>query len=213
MSSAAGPHQYDAPHLARNAANFAALTPLSFLARAASIYPDKLAVVHGEARFTYREFYGRCRRLRRRAAPARHPAGGHGRGDGAERAGLARSALRRADGGGRAERAQLPARRALDRLHPRPWRGQAADRRPRIRPRSSARRSRAAAGRCRSSRSPTCPAATRSAAPITRIFSPRATRRALERPATTNGRRSRSTIPRAPPATPRASSITTAAPF
>jgi fatty-acyl-CoA synthase len=54
---------YDAPHLARNAANFTALTPLSFLARAASIYPDKLAVVHGDARFTYREFYARCRRL------------------------------------------------------------------------------------------------------------------------------------------------------
>ncbi len=70
MSSAAGPHQYDAPHLARNAANFTALTPLSFLARAALIYPDKLAVVHGEARFSYREFFVRCRRfadaLRRR---------------------------------------------------------------------------------------------------------------------------------------------------
>ena len=70
MSSAAGPHQYDAPHLVRNAANFTALTPLSFLARAASIYPDKLAIVHGEARFSYREFFARCRRfadaLRRR---------------------------------------------------------------------------------------------------------------------------------------------------
>ena len=63
MSSAAGPHQYDAPHLARNAANFNALTPLSFLTRAASIYPDKLAVVHGETRFSYREFYARGRRL------------------------------------------------------------------------------------------------------------------------------------------------------
>jgi len=61
---------YDAPHLARNAANFAALTPLNFLARAAAVYPDKVAVVHGERRFTYREFYDRCRRfadaLRRR---------------------------------------------------------------------------------------------------------------------------------------------------
>ena len=52
---------YDAPHLARNPANFAALTPLSFLARAAAIYPDKLAVVHGERRFTYRKFDERCR--------------------------------------------------------------------------------------------------------------------------------------------------------
>ena len=61
MPSSGG--HYDAPHLARNAANFSALTPLSFLARAAAVYPDKLAVVHGDARYTYREFYARCRRL------------------------------------------------------------------------------------------------------------------------------------------------------
>jgi fatty-acyl-CoA synthase len=63
-------HPYDAPHLARNAANVAALTPLNFLSRAAAVYPDKLAVIHGDRRFTYREFYARCRRfadaLRRR---------------------------------------------------------------------------------------------------------------------------------------------------
>jgi fatty-acyl-CoA synthase len=51
---------YGAPHLARNPANFAALSPLSFLARAAAVYPDKLAVVHGERRFTYRQFDARC---------------------------------------------------------------------------------------------------------------------------------------------------------
>ena len=66
--------QYDAPHLARNAANFTALTPLSFLARTASVYPDKLAVIHGALRFSYREFYARCRRfadaLRRRGVGA-----------------------------------------------------------------------------------------------------------------------------------------------
>ena len=61
MSSFGG--RYDEPHLARNAANFAALTPLSFLARSAAVYPDKLAVVHGAAQFTYRQFYERCRRL------------------------------------------------------------------------------------------------------------------------------------------------------
>ncbi len=54
---------YDAPHLARNPANYAALTPLGFLARAAAVYPDKLAVVHGERRFTYRQFEARCRRF------------------------------------------------------------------------------------------------------------------------------------------------------
>jgi fatty-acyl-CoA synthase len=61
---------YDAPHLKRNPANFAALTPLGFLARAAAIYPDKLAVIDGGRRFTYRQFDERCRRfadaLRRR---------------------------------------------------------------------------------------------------------------------------------------------------
>ena len=63
MSSAAGPNQHSAPHLARNTANCTALTPLVFLRRAAAVYPDKLAVVHGAARFTYRNLYSRCRRL------------------------------------------------------------------------------------------------------------------------------------------------------
>ena len=40
---------YDAPHLKRNPANFAALTPLGFLTRAAAVYPDKLAVIDGGA--------------------------------------------------------------------------------------------------------------------------------------------------------------------
>ena len=54
---------YDAPHLTKNAANFSALTPLAFLPRAAAVYPDKLAVIHGAVRFTYRQLYDRCRRL------------------------------------------------------------------------------------------------------------------------------------------------------
>ena len=54
---------YDVPHLAKNAANFAALTPLVFLRRTAAVYPDKLAVTDGAARFTYAELYSRCRRL------------------------------------------------------------------------------------------------------------------------------------------------------
>jgi fatty-acyl-CoA synthase len=61
---------YDAPHLQRNPANFTALTPLGFLARAAAVYPDKLAVIDGTRRFTYRQFERRCQRfadaLRRR---------------------------------------------------------------------------------------------------------------------------------------------------
>ena len=54
---------YDAPHLARGAANCAALTPLSFLARAAAVHPGKTAVIHGERSFTYAEFYARSCRL------------------------------------------------------------------------------------------------------------------------------------------------------
>jgi len=49
--------------LDRGSANYVPLTPLSFLARAAAVYPTKAAVVHGERSFTYAEFYARCRRL------------------------------------------------------------------------------------------------------------------------------------------------------
>jgi fatty-acyl-CoA synthase len=49
--------------LDRNPANFRPLTPLSFLARSATVFPDRTAVVDGSRRFTYRDFYGRCRRL------------------------------------------------------------------------------------------------------------------------------------------------------
>jgi fatty-acyl-CoA synthase len=69
-----GEEIYAAPHLARNAANHAALTPLNFLARAAAVYPEKVAVIDGARRFTYREFYRRsCRMadaLRRRGIGA-----------------------------------------------------------------------------------------------------------------------------------------------
>src|SRR5258705_226432 len=49
--------------LGKVAANFVQLTPLSFLARSASVYPQKAAVIHGERTFTYAELYARCRRL------------------------------------------------------------------------------------------------------------------------------------------------------
>ena len=49
--------------LGRAAANFAALTPLGFLPRAASIYPDRVAMIHGDRRISYREFDARARRL------------------------------------------------------------------------------------------------------------------------------------------------------
>jgi fatty-acyl-CoA synthase len=44
-------------------ANYVPLTPLSFLARSAAVYPDKPAVIHGDRTFTYAEFAARCRRL------------------------------------------------------------------------------------------------------------------------------------------------------
>jgi len=49
--------------LGRTAANFAPLTPVGFLPRAASIHPDRVAVIHGDRRITYREFHARARRL------------------------------------------------------------------------------------------------------------------------------------------------------
>ncbi|WP_439530329.1 acyl-CoA synthetase [Pannonibacter sp.] len=49
--------------LERSAANHIPLSPLSFLARAAEIYPDRPAVVHGHQRLTYAEFLARSRRL------------------------------------------------------------------------------------------------------------------------------------------------------
>src|SRR5690348_1264724 len=39
------------------------LTPLSFLQRSVAVFPDKTAVVHGERRYTYREFAARVYRL------------------------------------------------------------------------------------------------------------------------------------------------------
>ncbi len=51
---------YDLP---KNAANFAALSPLSFLARSAAVYPNRLAVVHGARRYTWAQAGERCRRL------------------------------------------------------------------------------------------------------------------------------------------------------
>jgi len=49
--------------LDRNAANTAPLTPVTFLKRAAAVYPDKVAVVHGAERFTYAQFHARACRL------------------------------------------------------------------------------------------------------------------------------------------------------
>jgi fatty-acyl-CoA synthase len=49
--------------LGRTAANSTALTPLTFLTRAAAVYPDRTAIVYGDHRITFREFDARTRRL------------------------------------------------------------------------------------------------------------------------------------------------------
>jgi fatty-acyl-CoA synthase len=56
------PSLYDTG-LDKNPANYAPLTPLTFIDWAASVCPDRVAVVYGERRFTWRETYARCRRL------------------------------------------------------------------------------------------------------------------------------------------------------
>jgi fatty-acyl-CoA synthase len=49
--------------LPKNPANFTQLTPLAFLARSAEVYPDRVAVIHGAIRHSWRETYARSRRL------------------------------------------------------------------------------------------------------------------------------------------------------
>ena len=62
--------------LDRTAANFVPLTPISFLERAAAVYPDRTSVLHSERRYGWAETYARCKRLA--SALRRH---GIGRGD------------------------------------------------------------------------------------------------------------------------------------
>jgi len=49
--------------LDKTAANHAPLTPLSFIERAAAVYPHRPAVIDGARRFTWAQTYARCRRL------------------------------------------------------------------------------------------------------------------------------------------------------
>ena len=50
-------------HLDKNAANFQALTPLSFCRRAAWVYPDRVALIHGDVRRTWAEVWARSVKL------------------------------------------------------------------------------------------------------------------------------------------------------
>ena len=49
--------------LDKTEANYTSLSPLSFLRKAAEIYPNRMAVIHGEHRTSWAETYARCRRL------------------------------------------------------------------------------------------------------------------------------------------------------
>lgn len=62
--------------LGKNPANYQELTPLNFLERAADVYPDHIAIIHGTLRRTYRDFHQRSKKLASALA-----ARGIGRGD------------------------------------------------------------------------------------------------------------------------------------
>ncbi len=49
--------------LDKNAANYVPLSPIGFIERTATVYPDRVAVIHGDQRFTWRETFARARRL------------------------------------------------------------------------------------------------------------------------------------------------------
>lgn len=49
--------------LDKTAANYQPLTPLSFLERAAQVFPNRTAIIHGKRRLRYADFYARSRRL------------------------------------------------------------------------------------------------------------------------------------------------------
>ncbi len=49
--------------LDRNPANYQPLTPITFLERAAKVFPERVAIIHGNARVDYADFYARARKL------------------------------------------------------------------------------------------------------------------------------------------------------
>ena len=50
-------------NLDRNAANYVPMTPISFLARTAAVFPTRTSVIDGDRRFTWAETRERCHRL------------------------------------------------------------------------------------------------------------------------------------------------------
>ena len=60
MADSNNPYDQDLP---KNAANYQPLTPLGFLERSASVFPEHTAIIHGDISFNYREFYARSCQL------------------------------------------------------------------------------------------------------------------------------------------------------
>jgi fatty-acyl-CoA synthase len=60
MSTRSNPYDVG---LDKNPANYASLTPIDFIAWSARVCPNRVAVIHGERRFTWAETYARSRRL------------------------------------------------------------------------------------------------------------------------------------------------------
>jgi fatty-acyl-CoA synthase len=69
-------HDWYSIDLDKTPANYQQLTPLMFLERSATVFPDHIAVIHGTYRLSYRDFYARSRRLASALAKA-----GIGKGD------------------------------------------------------------------------------------------------------------------------------------
>jgi fatty-acyl-CoA synthase len=59
-TTTAGPYETG---LDKVPANYQPLTPLSFLERAAQVFPNRTAIIHGKQRIRYADFYARSRRL------------------------------------------------------------------------------------------------------------------------------------------------------
>ena len=60
MTNPASPYRVG---MEKNPANYSALSPLSFLAKAAVVYPERIALIHGQRRISWAETYARCCRL------------------------------------------------------------------------------------------------------------------------------------------------------
>jgi fatty-acyl-CoA synthase len=60
MTDNSNPYQ---DHLDKHSANFTALSPMTFMDRAAKLYPERTAVVHGDTRRNWAQTYQRCQQM------------------------------------------------------------------------------------------------------------------------------------------------------